>query len=450
MAKDMTQGSISKTLALFSIPLVLSGLLQQLYGWADALIVGNVLGEGPLAAIGATNTISTMFTVLISGFSVGVSILAARAYGQGDHQAISRITSTFALCLTLCAAALTGVGVAVARPMLRLLGTPQDIFEQSLLYLNIIYYGMPFMALYNLYSAVLRGIGDSRTPLYAIAVSSAANVALDLMFVAGLGWGVSGAAAATILSQILMCLFLTCYSAARFPLLRFRLGRGMVDGRLLAQGLRLGIPTALQSGMHALGGLMLQGVMNSFGTETVAAVTTAYRIDSVALLPVINLGSGVSTFVAQNAGAGNRARAQSGLKAGSFLAVGVSMAIVAIVVPLGSTILRLFGVSEPVVAIGRELLFTLAAFYPVFALMNALSGYLQGLGDVVFTGTANVGALGLRICLSYALAPWLGRRVIGWAELISWVAVTLVFLWRVRIQQKRARAQTGAVPLGPS
>lgn len=423
---NMTEGPIAGALIRFSIPLILSGLLQQLYSWADAIIVGNFVGEASLAAIGATGTLSFLFIALIQGFSVGLSILASQAFGRGDTDSITNITSTFFAFLVVSSSLLTILGLLLTRPLLSLIGTPEDIVGLSVRYLSIVYLGLPCLAVYNLYNAVLRGIGDSRTPLTAIAISSVGNVVLDLLFVAVFGWGVAGAAAATVLAQALMALFLILRVPRTHPVCRFRLGRGSINRPALREGMRLSLPSALRFSVNSLGGLLLQNVTNSFGTVVVAAISTAYRIDSLGLLPTSNIGAGLSIFVGQNKGAGNPMRARKGLRTGIFLAVGTSLVTTVFFVLCGAWLMRLFGVSEAAVIIGREFLYICAAFYPIFGLMQAFIGYLQGQGDIRFITIVSLSTLALRILLSYLLMHTLGHRVIAIAEMICWVLATIL------------------------
>ena len=303
MERDLTKGNIVFTLAGFSLPLILSGVLQQLYNWADAFIVGNIEGELALAAVGATGTITNLFVMVITGLTLGLSILAAQKYGRGERESLRRILSTFSIVLGVLFLLTAAAGLWLSDGILRLLHTPEDIFDISEGYLRIILTGIPFITIYNVYSAVLRGLGDSRAPFLSVLVSAAANVILDLAFVGGLRMGAPGAAAATVISQALMTVFIVCYAGRKYEILRFSREEKLVDKKILVQGFQLGLPPAIQSSVNSCGNLLLQNFMNSFGTQTVAAITTAYRVDSILLLPIINLGSGISTVTAQNMGA---------------------------------------------------------------------------------------------------------------------------------------------------
>jgi len=438
MVQDMTRGPITRGLITFSIPLILSGLLQQMYSWADALIVGNFIGEGPLAAVGATHIISGLGIYIFSGFSVGVAVLTAQHFGRGEHGEITKIAATFTAVIGLASLVTAMLGILFTEPLLALLGTPEDIFGLAAVYLRIIFVGVPFLASYNVTGASLRGVGDSRTPLLAIAVSTAANVVLDLIFVGLFRWGVKGAAWATVISQIAMVIFVHAYIGRHRPEVAFRWHRRMVDRPSLKAGVKLGLPAALQQGVRLVGSMMLQTVQNGFGSVVVAAITSAYRIDTVAMLPVINMGAGMSTFAGQNYGAGDLTRARKGLRAGSVAGMLVATVITAVLVPLGGRILGIFGISDRAVDIGWTFLRTCAIFYPLYGLLNAFTGYLQGLGDVVFVSTVHTAALLVRVGISYGFREQWGHQVIAWAEMISWVFTLVLVAGRYFFKHRRS------------
>lgn len=438
MAKDMTKGSLSRMLISFSVPLILSGLLQQLYSWADAFIVGNAQGEAALAAIGATTSLFSFFTMLVTGFSSGVSILSAQLYGNGEHDAQRRILFSFSLILGSCSLALTALCAPVSHVLLRFLQTPEDIISQSARYLSIVLLGLPFIAVYNAHCAVLRGMGDSKAPLLSVLISSLLNIVLDILLVYGMKLGISGAAIATLISQVLMALFIVLY-ARRYAALRFQPSRSLFDGQLIARGCRLAVPITVQSGINSAGHLALQNFMNSFGTQTVAAITSAYRIDCIILLPVINLGTAISTLVAQNTGAGRHDRARRGLVIGSAMMTVVSLALTAVVMLMGGGMIKMFGVTDQAAQIGADFFRYLGAFYVVFGLSTAIRGYLEGLGDVVFSGVIAISSLALRIALSYLLRDVYGNMVIAWAEAYAWCFMLAMYLLRVWIKNKKKR-----------
>jgi putative MATE family efflux protein len=438
MNTDMTKGSIVKTLAVFCAPLVLSGLLQQLYSWTDAFIVGNVNGELHLAAIGATGSVSGLIISLITGFSVGISILSAYLFGSGEKDEIKHVLSSFTIVLSVIFTIICLLGILLSGPALRLLKTPDDIMEISKAYIQIIMAGLPFLMVYNIYSAVLRGVGDSKTALWAIVVSAVSNIILDILFVYGLGFGASGAAVATVISQVFMAVFIVLYSAKKYPYLSFKISKHSVNRKILFRGFRLSIPTALQACVHSTGNLLLQNFMNSFGTQTVAAITTAYRVDSIIMLPMLNLGAGVSTIVAQNTGAGNHTRAKKGMFVGMGLIAVTSVLITSMVIPTGGILISLFGVTEEAVLIGQRFFSIIAMFYLPFGIATAIKGYLDGVGDVIFSSIANIVALIVRIVLSFSYRPVYGNDIIALAESVCWLVLLGICIVRfVLISRKR-------------
>lgn len=423
--------AIARTLIQFSLPLILSGILQQLYNWADAFIVGNVEGELALAAIGATGTVVNFYLMTITGFTLGLSILFAQAFGSAQTEFIPKVLSTFSLLLGSIFLVLAAVGIGTSSALLRLMHTTQDTLALADSYLRIVLSGIPFLAVYNVYSAALRGVGNSRAPFLAIVFSSVVNVALDILFVFLLRWGVGGAAAATVLSQAAMTAFLVVYSIKKQPLLRFRFSRKALDRKALAQGVRLGIPPMIQSSVSAFGSLLLQNFMNGFGTQTVAAITTAYRVDTIILLPIINLGSGISTIVAQSYGAGERQRTRSILSVGTVLMAIVSLGMTALVIPTGGYLIAMFGVGREATEIGRDFFLHIACFYVAFGLATAVRGFLEGLGDVLYSSVAGIVSLAVRIAASYGLAVYFGSRIIAYAEAFSWGVLLILYVTRM-------------------
>ena len=351
-------------------------------------------------------------------------------------RAMPRILSTFSAVFLAAFSALAALGMATAPALLRLLHTTPDTIAMAEDYLVIVLAGVPFLALYNVYSAALRGLGDSRAPFYAVLVSSAVNVALDLLFVAVFRWSVAGAAAATVASQAAMALFLIFYAARRYPVLRFNFRDGLIDRSALAEGCRLGFPPTVQFSVTSLGNLALQNFMNGFGTQTVAAVTTAYRIDTIILLPIINLGSAISTLVAQSRGAGDRGRMGRIFSAGAALMAAVSVALTLLVIPTGSRLIALFGAGGEAVAIGRDFFLRIASFYWAFGLATAFRGYIEGLGDVLWSSCAGIAALAFRIAASYALVPFFGNMVIAYAEALSWILLLALYAARAAHNKK--------------
>lgn len=434
MKNNMTQGNIAGALTAFTVPLILSGVFQQLFNWVDAFIVGNVEGELALGGIGAVTSTYSMFVMIIVGFTSGLSVLAAQRFGMGRTEELRDILTCFSLVLGALFLIVCTLGAVFTEQILALLDTPENIFRNAEHYLCIMFMGIPFLALYNTCCAVLRGLGDSRAPFSSVMVCCVINVFLDLIFVAGLRLGTAGAAIATVLSQIAMTVYILWYAAEKYPFLRPR--RGMLRREAAGEGTRFGIPPAIQSGTTSFGNIILQRFMNGFGDQTVAAITTAYRVDTVLMLPIINFGSGVATMVAQNIGADRPDRAKRALKIGAAMIAGVSLLLTIFIVLAGEALIAMFGLTSESVEIGKQFFIRIGSFYVIYGLAMAVRGYLEGLGDMTFSGMAGIAALLVRIGASYALAEPLGRMVIAYAEAISWLVLLGLYLLRYTWKQR--------------
>ena len=428
----MKHRKIVTELVSFTLPLILSGLFQQLFSWVDAFIVGNINGEAALAAIGATNSIYSLFVSLITGFTSGLSVLCAQMHGRGEKERIKETLSSNVIVLTLVFLFISLAGIAFTDSLLALMATPENISSQAESYLSIMMAGIPFLVVYNVYSAVLRGEGNSRAPFTAVLVSSLSNVALDLLFVAGLGMSCAGAAAATVIAQAAMTVYLVIYTVVRYPHLRFRFFSRPADAHTLKKSAVFGFPPSVQSGITSAGNVVLQSFMNGFGEKTVAAITTAYRVDTVILLPIINLGSGISTLVAQREGSGDRESALKVLHAGLVLMVCVSAALTLLVFTCGSSLIAMFGLNGDTVLIGRSFFRGLSTFYVVFGLSMALRGFIEGRGDMLASGLLGISSLVVRIIMSYIMKPFFGNMTITYAEAVAWIYQLIVYFLRFR------------------
>lgn len=436
MKRELGKEGVALVLVRFSLPLILSGMLQQLYNWVDAFIVGNVEGELALAAIGATGTVTNFYIMAMTGFTMGLSILFAHKYGSGETDIIHRILSTFIIIVGSAFLVFTAAGMLLTDSLLSALHTPGDITGLAKSYLQIIFIGIPFLAVYNVYFSALRAIGDSKAPFWAILFSSVVNVILDILFVAVFRWGVAGAAAATVISQASMTGFIICYTVKKHDMLRFRFGRKMIDLAAAKAGFRLGMPPMIQSSVSAFGNLLLQNFMNGFGTQTVAAITTAYRVDTIILLPIINLGSAIATMVAQANGAKDPERIHKFFKVGSVLMIAISLVLTVLVIPTGGYLISMFGVEAEAAGIGRDFFHRIAAFYVIYGLSMSLRGVLEGVGDVTFSSIAGVLSLIARIIMSYSLVSFCGNMIIAYAEGLSWLLLLLLYLFRFAVKRK--------------
>jgi len=429
---DMTKGNVFRALLYFTMPLIFAGLLQQLYYIVDSIIVGNLISEEALAAIGVSSPVLNVFIFVTTGLFSGYTILVSQYYGAKEYKKVSELSNTFFFFIMASALIVSLLGFICKEDILKWLHTPMDILEPSKDYLAIVFIGIPFLVLYNFCSSMLRSIGDSKTPLYSIVLSTIVNIVLDLVFIKVFYWGIKGAAIATVIAQMLSCMYLIVFIYRRYPMFGISFKKDMINFSLFNESMKLGMPRVIQSSIASVGSLLLQNVMNSFGTDVVTAITTAYKIDTLTILPIMNISVAISIFVGQNVGAGEKERAKEGLKKGIIVVLAVSVIITSIVVLAGKVFMKAFGVSDEVADIGQRFFRICAIFYPVLGLQNAYSGFLQGNKDVMFTSAVNVFSLAVRVVLSYLLAGVLGVDVIAVSEMCSWVLGTVIVFVRYK------------------
>lgn len=428
--------SYAKELVLFSLPLILSGILQQLYSWADAFIVGHAEGELQLASIGATNSISTFLLNTILGLTLGLSIMAAQEYGKGNINKLKGLLSTYLPVLALVYLALSALIIIFAEDILAFMNTPDEIAGYSAAYLKMVLVGVPFLAVYNLYAAIFRAKGDTKAAFFAVLLSSLLNVLLDILFVAILGYGVVGAAFATVISQFAMTVFIIIYGAIRHKNVVSK--KAKTDSSVFREGLSFALPPALQNSVISAGNLVLQNFMNSFGSVTVLAITTSYRVDSLMLLPIINLGSAIATMVARSKGEGNRQKQRAYVKSGLWVMAIVTGALTVLVFLCGGLFVSFFGVTGDALAEGYRFFRDLSLFYMFFGMATALRGALEGIGDLKYCSFVGIATLGVRISFSYILKPLCAQRTIAFAEAVAWFVFLMLVLIRYLYKRKKS------------
>lgn len=434
MKNNMTEGNVFKALLYFTIPLIISGLLQQLYNIVDSLIVGNFVSEAALAAVGISAPISNIVIFITAGLVSGYTILLSQYFGAKEYEKITKLSSTIFTFVTLFVIIFSIIGFVFIDKILILLNTPIEIIKPSYDYLSVIFIGIPFLVIYNLLSAMLRGIGDSKTPLYSIMLSTTINIVLDLVFIKIFKWGINGAATATVIAQIASCIYLVISIYTKHPGLKIKVNKEHIRLKILDEVLRMSMPLIIQSTVRTFGSLFLQQIMNSFGVDVVTAITTAYKIDTLTILPLINISSAISIFVAQNIGANNMKRAKEGLKKGLIISLVLSISVTIIVVIGGWHFIKAFGVSDEVADIGQRFFYTLAFFYPVLGIHYSYNAFLQGNKDITFTSVISMVSLGIRLLMSYTLDGIIGSDIIGVSEIASWVFLAIVCYIRYRVK----------------
>lgn len=434
--RDLTQGSIPRGLLGFALPLILGNLLQQLYNLADTWVVGRFIGEGALAAVGSSYTLMTFLTSILLGLCIGSSVYFSIQYGRQDPDRLRNgIFQSFLLIggLTL----LLNLTVYLALDgILVLLQIPPDILGLTKEYLQWIFAGMVATFLYNFFANLLRSVGDSATPLVFLGISVVLNIGLDILFVVPLGMGVRGAAMATVIAQFIAGLGLFLYTWFAFPALRVQKRHRYWDRAALKNLLNLSLFTCLQQSVMNFGILMVQGLVNSFGTAVMAAFAVAVKIDTIAYMPVQDFGNAFSTFVAQNYGAEKRDRIRTGTHWAVFWVVLFCLVIGGLVCLLAPRLMAAFvgGDAAEVIAIGTGYLRIEAAFYLGIGILFLLYGYFRAVNRPAVSVVLTICSLGTRVLLAYTLSalPALGVNGIWIAIPIGWFLAdaTGILLWR--------------------
>ena len=427
MTTDMTKGRIIPQLTEFTIPLVLGNLFQLTYNAADSVIVGKFVGDDALAAVGTAGPIMNMVILFISGMCMGAGILMSTHYGAKDYKLLERQISTSMLGGLAFSAVVALFLILFAHPLLQLLQVPADIIGSAKGYLRIIFLGLIFTFVYNFFSNTLRALGDSKVPLYFLIISALFNVVGDLFFVVVLGWGVPGSALATVLSEMMCCLFCLVYIKKKVPLLCLGKKWRVFDGSILWKTFNYGITSALQQMCVQLGKICVQTVVNVQGVAFIAAFTAINRVDDFAMTPQQNIAHAATTFMAQNRGAGKIRRMKQGFLSSILLQV-IYTAAVAVLVFFGARpIMQLFvsDGSEEVIGLGMSYLQLIAFMYLMPAATNTIQGFFRGLGDLKVTLISTILNMSARF-----LAAWLMVHVmhggfdrLAWANFFGWVAM---------------------------
>ena len=426
---DMTEGKPHVLLLRFSMPLMLGNLFQQLYTFADTLIVGRKLGVSALAALGATEWLCFLMFGFIQGLTQGLSIGIAKHFGEGNKDLVQRGIFQ-AGCISAGAAFIvTAAGHGLLVPALRLLRTPEALFEMSHSYLTILYSGIPISFAYNMAAAVLRAVGNSRTPLYAMVAASFTNILLDILFVTALGLGIRGAAYGTLLSQL--CAALCCMAALRkTEQIRIEPENRKPDRHIMAEQIKLGVPMGVQNIITAAGGLVVQSVVNGFGLLFLAGYTAANKLYGLLEIAASSYGYAISTYTAQNAGAGRNDRIRSGIRAALVIGT-VSAYLMSLVMVLsGRQILGLFIVEGQVdigaaIQTGYRFLQILAVFFPLLYAVYILRSCMQGMGNSTIPMLSSLIQVLMRILCAAVLTKIIGNKGVFWGEVMAWAGADI-------------------------
>ena len=448
---DILTGSIPRQLLAFFLPIWFGTLFQQLYNTADTLIVGNFVGTQALAAVGATGAFVNLLVGLFVGLCSGVGVVVSQSFGARDYDGVDRQVHTALVFSVVIGAVLTLAGLVTAQPMMRLMGTPDEILDASTLYLRIYFLGMIPQILYNTGTYILRAIGDSKRPLYFLIAASLVNIVLDVVFIAVLGWGVAGAAIATVVSQVASALLtLRCIIGSEGMPWHVSLDKMQIEPGILGAICTIGIPAAAQSAMYNLSNMVIQSCMNSFGTDTIAAWGVYGKIDFVFWMTINSLGIAITTFVGQNFGAQQYARVKRSIKVCLGMALGTTIALSILLLVFMEPLLRFFTGDETVIAIGQRFFWVMAPSYFTYVFIEILSGAIRGAGESLQPMLITCfGVCGLRILwLTLVVPRFHTMEMVAMNYPVTWVIAAVVFiLYYLRMNWLRRCIRRGGYPM---
>ncbi|MEG1880581.1 MAG: MATE family efflux transporter, partial [Oscillospiraceae bacterium] len=409
---DMTVGSPLKHIVTFAVPLMIGNMFQVFYNMADALIVGRTIGVDALAAVGAAGAIMFFMLGFINGAASGFAIIVSQRFGAGDYDGVRRSVAMGTMLCVLASVMFTIIAVISARPLLELMNTPANIIDDTYNYIIVIYYGITPFLFYNYLSSIIRAVGDSKTPLYFLLVATILNVILDIVFITVFHMGVAGAGLATIIAQGISAILCVFVIIKKMPLLKPHKEDWKWNNRLAGRHLAMGIPMGVQNSIISMGSMVVQTVLNSFGSTVIAGFTAACKVDQFLVQPIMSFGVTMATYVGQNFGARNMARIKEGVKKCTIIVTVFCLA--------GSAVLVLFGrnISELFVGAGHvDIIETAQTYLNIEAMFFLILGYLlvyrsslQGMGKSVVVMTGSILELGARVFFALVL----GRGAMGY------------------------------------
>nr|WP_195986065.1 MATE family efflux transporter [Clostridium sp. D33t1_170424_F3] len=427
----MTSGNPYRLILLFTAPLLLGNVFQQLYNMVDSMVVGNFIGEQALAAVGTGFPIIFMLSSLFMGLSVGATIMISQYYGAKDMENVRGTVNTIYTATMVGIIPLTVIGILSSEPLLRLMNVPDDgTLEMAKIYMLVIFIGMIGNLGFNINAGILQGFGDSRTSLLFLAVAAIINIVLDLVFTF-CGMGVFGVALATITAQVASWLFGVYFINKHYTFLHISLFKFQFNRSLFNKAIRLGVPSGIQQALFSVGIMAMQALVNSYGSSFIAGFNGSNKIDTFVFLPIQSISSAVTTYVGQNVGAARLDRVKRGTKAGLVLGVCGSLLISGLVYPLSALLMRMFSQSPDVISAGVSYLHSLLPFYFLCAVLFILSAVLRGAGSMVVPMAASLISLWIaRIPIAYWIAGQFGKDFIYYSYPVSWalgVAIVLIY-----------------------
>jgi putative MATE family efflux protein len=449
--RDMTAGKPMTELIMFSVPLLLGNFAQQLYNTVDAIIVGNYIGDDALGAVGLTAAIINLLLALFAGLATGAGIVVSQYFGAKDRATLSRSVGTIIVATFWAVAITTAVGVLAARPILILLGTPDEMLEMAYQYMVIFFAGIIGFAFFNMLSGILRGLGDSASPLVYLLFATVLNIFLDIAFVTRFGMSTDGVALATVISQTLSAMF--CYHRLTRMTDVLDVNRHTIrmDKTIVMRAIKLGLPAGIAQAVVTLQAVIVQSLMNSLGAVVVTTYTAVMRVDGFAMMPNFTFGIAATTFTGQNLGAKRLDRVKQGTGDTLKLALICASTLVLCILIFGRQLVGVFTSTEEIVDLGAKMMRILAVGYIAFGLTQTLSGVMRGMNEtVVPMWIGLIQTVIIRLPLAYLFAavsksaewPNGDPSCLYWSLLISWLAGCLITVIVYKKGKWRRRAES--------
>ncbi|MFC2114634.1 MATE family efflux transporter [Bacteroidota bacterium] len=419
--RDLTTGHEGKRILYFAIPMLLGNLFQQLYNIVDSVVIGRGVGTEALAAVGSSFPLIFVLISMIIGLASGSTIIISQYFGAKDIEKVKKTIETMFIYLFFASLAVSIIGISLSGPIFRLIDVPEDVIPQARTYFNIYIGGIVLLFGFNGTSAILRGLGDSKTPLYFMIVATMMNIGLDLLFILVFKWGVVGAAVATLISQGGAFITAIIYLNRTHDIIQITISKLRFDRDIFNKSMRIGLPSGFQQTFVAIGMLALLKIVNMYDTNTLAAYTVAGRLDMFAALPAMNFAAALSAFVGQNIGANKIHRVHNGFKATLWMSSAISIAVSILIFFFGHSLMSLFTKDPEVILIGNDYLVIVSSFYVVFSFMFICNAVLRGAGDTLVPMIVTLLALWvIRVPASYFLSLHYGVHGIWWGVPIAW------------------------------
>ncbi|MBQ6837882.1 MAG: MATE family efflux transporter [Clostridia bacterium] len=445
MTYDLTKGKVNRVLLKFTIPLFISVIFQQMYSMADSLIAGRFVGEDALAAVGASYPITNIFNAVAIGCNVGCSVVISQLFGAKDYKRVKTAASTSLIFCLVLGGVLTALGIALTPALMRAIDTPENIFNESALYLAIYVGGFTFLFIYNIANGIFNSLGDSKTSLYFLIFSSVFNVVLDYVLVVFFNMGVGGVAWATFIAQGIAGVLSVITLLKRLKTLPVTEKTEMFSFELLKRIARISIPSVLQQSFVSVGNVFIQKLINGFGSYVVAGFAAAFKLNMFTINALCTIGNGVSSFTAQNYGAKKYNRIKEGMKWGSVFSIIAGCIFAVTYLAFNEQLLRLFmekSVNEETVVSGMAFLKTVSPFFCFIGLKLVFDGVLKGTGSMKLFMVVTFTDLILRVILAFVFAPIWGYEGIWYSWPVGWTTATVLSLIFYKGLSKKLKEKT--------